>query len=256
MTLRPFLIHCLLLLLALPAVAQEPDEDELDWYEVEVIVFAHARGEYFSSETWSRQPLFPTLESAIDFDSDKEDESRDSRYREMGSPSEALEKDLERMERSSRYRVLASRHWRQPGLPLDEASPVRIHSSQELTPEPQAEGALPRFFAEEEETARDSDAPLPVIDGTITIERSRFLHIHADLVYRAWVNYQKAFPGKSGESEDANIELRLQNDEENGYIQHFGLQQQRKTRSKETQFLDHPMFGIIVHITPVEAKAR
>ena len=44
---------------------------ELRWYDVEVVVFAHARGEYINSETWPAEWPAVDTDQAIDFDSVK-----------------------------------------------------------------------------------------------------------------------------------------------------------------------------------------
>ena len=233
---------------ALPQAAQASG----DVYDVEVVVFKHARGEYFDSERWPSEPGFPSLESAIDF-SDSSDDAVDipRGYTQGSHVANQLSGIVDTLEQSSRYGVLSYQRWRQPGVSLEETHPIRIATAESFPPS--TAESLPQFFATEGEIEEAQQA-LRVLDGTITIERSRFLHIHADLSYRAPVEtYSIQSTGAQGEVNGSEKKQRLlQNPTENSYIQSFRLQQQRKTRSEEIQFLDHPLFGVIVLITPVE----
>lgn len=66
-----------------------------------------------------------------------------------------------------------------------------------------------------------------IIDGTVRLYRARYLHLSADLIL---------FP----EFDLSNL---------------FRLQQSRRMRSNELHYLDHPVFGILAQVTPVEDSA-
>jgi hypothetical protein len=63
----------------------------------------------------------------------------------------------------------------------------------------------------------DPDSP---VYGTVTVSRGRFLHVDVDLIYR---------------------------DGENKYR----FRSHRRMRSNEIHYMDHPMFGVLVVITPL-----
>ena len=94
---------------------------------------------------------------------------------------------------------------------------------------------------------------VPQLDGSINISLGRFLHIDTDLLYHAPV--EQVFTEKgSQQSGSAKLRLAQQNAGEAqifDQLQGFHLKAHRKTRSKQTQFIDHPLFGVIVRITPV-----
>ena len=95
---------------------------------------------------------------------------------------------------------------------------------------------------------------MPQLDGSITIELGRFLHIYTDLLYQAPVETIEIISATDPETEP-EISYRLATQgSESAHIQGFELKAHRKTRSKETQFIDHPMFGLIVRITPVQTS--
>lgn len=63
-----------------------------------------------------------------------------------------------------------------------------------------------------------------VVDGTVRVYRRRFLHVETDLIYRP---------------------------AEGGFVMTpFRLRESRRMRSRELHYIDHPMFGVLVQITP------
>lgn len=65
------------------------------------------------------------------------------------------------------------------------------------------------------------------LDGTVRFYMSRFLHLDVNLLFRP--------------------------DGENG-AQVYRLSEQRKVKSKETNYFDHPKFGVLVRITPLSGS--
>jgi hypothetical protein len=73
----------------------------------------------------------------------------------------------------------------------------------------------------------------PALDGAIRVSRSRFLHIDVDLLYRE--------PGAAGAGTTAEL---------------FRLQQTRRINSGEVHYFDHPVFGVLVKLTPYEPPGQ
>ncbi len=227
--------------------------DALRWYEVEVVAFAHARGEYLNSETWPTEWQQPDTEQAIDFVS-----ITDEQFSSLPA-SGALEGTARTIDKSSRYRLLAYQRWRQAGLPSGQTKAVRFGNQTYLTSSvPAGEDVLGNPITQVVE--------LPELDGTISIELRRFLHIYTDLLYYApieqvplasptnTISPAAAEPVAEPAAEPVTEQAARLAKEATAQtrLQGFRLQAHRKTRSKTTQFIDHPMFGLIVRITPVE----
>jgi hypothetical protein len=66
-------------------------------------------------------------------------------------------------------------------------------------------------------------APLPVLDGILRVYRLRYLHVDVDLVYHR-----------------------------SGVDTPFRFQTSRRMRSGELHYLDHPLFGLLILVTPLE----
>ncbi|MGE0080002.1 MAG: CsiV family protein [Thiohalomonadaceae bacterium] len=75
------------------------------------------------------------------------------------------------------------------------------------------------------------------VDGTLRVILSRYLHVEADLRYRRAEDV-----AADSESDIFQAPQPL-----------FRLKESRRMRSKEVHYLDHPLFGAVVLITPREA---
>lgn len=75
------------------------------------------------------------------------------------------------------------------------------------------------------------------IEGTLSVTLGRYLHVGADL----WVRSEPALP--DGGTGNAII---------NEIVGYARLVEQRRMRSNETHYLDHPQIGIVVRIEPLE----
>ena len=101
------------------------------------------------------------------------------------------------------------------------------------------------------------------LDGTITISRSRFLHVDTDLWYTEFTPLYQT--GDAPLATSANLlspELRNRYPEvadweaargQNLKIHSHQLKQSRRMRSSTLHFIDHPHFGILIRIERFEA---
>ena len=232
-----------LMTLALLSLCALGQAQELRWYDVEVIAFAHARGEYLNTETWPQQWPQPDTQSAINFT------TLNHSLFSQKKPQGALSGIAARVDKSSRYQLLNYKVWRQAGLAETKAKAVHIQS------EAQISSLVPQGLDEYGNPISEL-IEVPMLDGTIRISLGRFLHIHTDLVYTtALEDIQQ--PPETAVQADVAIQTTQRlapKGAQQNRLQGFVLKTQRKTRSKETQFIDHPMFGLIVRITPVKTS--
>ena len=117
----------------------------------------------------------------------------------------------QRLLRDGDYRPLAHGGWVQPALPPERAIPINL-------------------------------ALLGVVNptGAVRLHLSRFLHINANIAYRAPL--APPSPPSATPGEGALSELILP--------QRYALRAQRRVRSGEVHYLDHPAFGLLVLVTP------
>ncbi len=73
------------------------------------------------------------------------------------------------------------------------------------------------------------------LSGTLKLVLSRYLHINTDLIYRE--------PRTGDDSSGISTQPRYQA---------YNLKQSRRMRSRELHYLDHPLFGMAIMVTPYE----
>jgi len=197
-------------------------------YEVEVIIFEDLTGKYIDTEQWldmtQREPGQEYLPELPLEEEEPQPPAKITGYKINFQPGEntLLTDQVAKLLVHPEYKVHVHKVWKQPGLDKDIALPFEINSKEQLldplqylTEEPKAK-----------DSAEDEDA-LPVyesyIDGTVTLIMSRYLHFNTNLVlHRTVEETVEAYPIKGD----------------------------RRMRSRETHYMDHPLVGVIVIATP------
>jgi hypothetical protein len=180
---------------------------------------------------------------------------------------------VSRLKASSKYELLLHIGWRQPTDSTEKSLPVYVYNGMDdpslanavddlTTQSMQNSTAMPvsqnsRFMQQAGNSMMNRDNG-PVgpnyqrLYGTIRLSVSRYLHVEPDLHFRAPVIQQEYVleqPDSSFFSSSAELVERLI---ERKVILDFSLHESRRMRSKEVHYYDHPMFGMIVVVTPIK----
>ena len=133
------------------------------------------------------------------------------RFRVLHSDELEMRGALLRLQRDADYTPLAHGGWIQPAYPPELAIPVDISLLGTVNPV-----------------------------GTVQLHLSRFLHVTVDLVYRAppVPPPLQSAPITDGVLSELNLPLR------------YALRTQRRVRSAEVNYLDHPAIGLLVIVRP------
>ncbi|MDZ7748612.1 MAG: CsiV family protein [Halofilum sp. (in: g-proteobacteria)] len=105
---------------------------------------------------------------------------------------------------------------------------------------------------------RMHEARVYPLDGTIRLVVSRYLHVHTDLYYTTAVDWSEAAAsrtpadaGGDGTPRDASVPpALLARGPEGRDILSYPFVQQRRMRSGVLHYLDHPVVGMLVLVTP------
>lgn len=147
-------------------------------------------------------------------------------FQQLSGSDLALEKVARSLRRSSRYDMQLHSAWVQPLG--SEGTPILLQTGQ-----------------------RYDD--LYEIDGTITISRTRYLHVGTDLWFTEFTQRPSASIDLKVDAEiSQNYPDLVKHARQRGThvpIQSYRMQQSRRMRSGEMHFLDHPFFGLIVKFT-------
>jgi len=176
-----------------------------------------------------------------------------------------------RLDKSSAYRPLLHLAWIQPGYSSENARRVHLRNDNAAlgavsTVTGEVTEALPALG--EPANAPTLSSPVRVardrsksaIDGTLRVHRARYLHVQADLLYYRPLASDANAPMASADGistaalpnspDTALIEQLLAEDDATPRL--FRLSETRRMRSRELHYLDHPLFGALVEIWPIE----
>ena len=129
------------------------------------------------------------------------------------------------IQQSKHFQLLAHFGWTQPRLSENRALPIL------MTRDPLNEG-------------------LP--EGEIRLHVSRYLHINVDLAQSECVPTQQKTVPAGYQSSSTAADSRTYTGLTSECIEHtYQFKQHRKMRSKELHYLDNPVFGMLVYITPI-----
>ena len=200
-------------------------------YEVEVIIFEDTTGVYEWAETWT----------LLKDDADTPEPAEASRnnkkqFKPLSSDKYRLNSQAERLVKHPDYRVLVHTAWKQPGLDREQAFSVPVNSLQTSGIRQDAGG--------------DQAGGGTFVNGDITLIMSRYLHINAQLFYNRPVQ------------QDSQQSLSFTNQGQGissvstPQYETYPVKFERRMRSREIHYLDHPMVGMIVLATPFKIETK
>lgn len=202
----------ILALLCLPLPAGAAD------YAVELLVFSTLHRDD-GEERWPLPAQLPATEQSLNIG------EGGTQALDGGRSLQAIADSLRR---SNAYRPLLHWRWRQPGWERSQARQLHVQvpagSALPLTqPSALASKLQIQRLRGVSEPSAPGGAGLPLLDGTVSLARSRFLHLTVDLIYV-----------------DPHTGVPVQ------------LKESRRMRSNELHYLDHPRLGMLVQVTPLD----
>ena len=159
------------------AVAAE--SQGVNWYTVELIVFAHTDVSHLDDEVWLEDPGLPPIDEsvelvdaagiALDGEPAAGGISAPYAFQLVGPSHYRLSGVYGRLQSSPDYRPLLHIAWRQPGLSKRRARHAHVQGFVHDASASEGSSAGPRSRL--------------VIDGTVRLHFRRFIHLDADLLY-------------------------------------------------------------------------
>ena len=213
---RPLTVLALAVMLAVTFATPAAASDR--WFTVEIIVFGDLRNERLHAEHWPEDPGEPSLDDAVELTRSHEAGADDAaRAYRLAGPSElSLNAVRDRLRRSAHYRPFLHVGWRLPGLPRSAARPAHVS---------------PRLVDSGAGDAERVGGERPTVHGTVTVSLARYLQVEVDLLYSRPADGQAAAPDTAPTR--------------------FRLVSKRRMRSGELHYIDHPLFGVLILLTPL-----
>jgi hypothetical protein len=239
-----------LLLICCLGTAFAANEDKL--YQVDLIVFTHITKPALQSEYWPNVLLKPNLTNAIELNQVKEktintspdDNSNNqsainSLYVLLPDNMLGLTKKIDKLQNDKGYQVILHISWQQPIGNPKQAKWIHIYGGQayDETGQP-IQPAQP-----EDQTEQQIPQPTPAfwqLNGKIKIGKIKFFDIYTQF----YLTMPQSTVGKEVDTKPAGNFQPVP-------LQTFKLIQHQRTRANKLNYLDHPLFGALIKISPV-----
>lgn len=224
--------------------------DDMRYYDVEIVIIENLSEEQKGSENWPLQVNLIQDEKTVQLGqpalSEWLPEGADvkSSYQVL-SPSEyQLSSEIEKISESDTQRVIFHTMWRQPGLDKNLSLPVYFKS--EIPAPPVIEDAEKKFEPTTEQNPAATSVKAPsILEGILRVTLARYLHLEAELTL------SEKLPELTATENPFSI---LDNEAERDKVKKQGVihlkQKRRRIRSNELHYVDHPVLGILVRMTP------
>lgn len=217
-------IACLALTTTISYAASQANSEK--WYRVEVLVI-ESKDNSALAEEWPLDPGKPVLANAITLDN-----STTGNIALLNDNQLTLGRAKKRLQQN--YRLILHKGWRQTLSDKATAHNIRLMGGQNY-----AAGNI------------DNE-----VDGIIKLSTGRYMNVDADLVFH---KPMKLAPGNTVElgagSENqgtARFEIADQNwqNDPQARLQPFRLKESSRLKADEIHYIDHPLYGIIIVVSP------
>ncbi len=264
MTIRLISLLFIILLIAGPTYAQS-DEEEVRYYDVELIIFKNNGGPK------GKELILPVSSprkdtEILDLSSPASIEAAATKsYQVLSQDQLQLHDRVEKIGKSPYYDLLAHVGWRQPGLELEKTMPIwirggRIFGDEYVSIDNQMVNLTnnnPDEIANSESgiDTQIAISPTPLdetiyeMEGKITVALSRYLHTYTDLVLRRprfSLDEVLENPDQIQPPPDYSGNAHI--------LDNYRLKEHRRMRSKTLHYLDNPEFAMLILITRYETE--
>jgi len=238
------------------ALAQSiPDDIPEDFYRAELVILERLVDPVDVEERMAGKEVEPPVSSTTDLWVDGEDGSRSTDLQLVDTEELHLNQAIQRLERSGNYRVLASAGWYRSFPPDYDTGPMRVAIGDWLESAGQRE-----------------------IEGHISIERQRYLHVEINLNH--WqVDEAALAEARAATQADTTMPTETQTREDNtrgsdsNQVEQSTdsarapvsmetvapelltwIRETRRMRSGAIHFIDSPTIGVLVYFEPIEEE--
>lgn len=240
-----------------------PSHAESGNYRIEVLVFNH-----LNSQAEPR-----TLDEIRSF----------IEYPQLGEPMESpaimqldvmssiMQETMRRLRLSADFHPMLFASWEQSRI--DYHPPVRIHDEELIASQLHFPYDIAFVDLRELDIFEDYHAPYFRLDGTVQLQRTRFLHLNIDFEYRQDLLARHVVTDPSSMTREKNIVMGMagssQNDEPEQVDAEFpddvlapspgpalvhSLKQSRQIRTDQMQYFDSPFLSVLVRVTATSGQ--
>lgn len=212
-------IHSLLLLLITLFIYVYPTislSDNDSAYQVEMIVFSHITPSNLSEENLNEQNQYPNYFNQQPFQ-DKRASITATDQKAVRETQLLLRQEAMKLQKHAKYKILLHKGWKMTFL----------NGTQQL-----------RLFGGK--AYEENDLILHTFEGFVNIQKKRYFTVSLNSLFS--MPRPESFEGS------------LMTNELDSHLVHFHWTQKRRMRSNELNYLDFPLYGILIKIIPLHKK--
>ncbi|MGI9229830.1 MAG: CsiV family protein [Gammaproteobacteria bacterium] len=271
------LLCCLLVGLSVLCGIARPasaTEDEVSWYQLELIVFGYPEANY-DGEIWYENPGLPSRQDSIQLllqggDTDAAEPDSLIPYLALPPRYYRLAGIVRVLKKSADHQLLLHVVWQQPGLQARLTRAVHLDNALFIVPPEPPESSEPSEPSELSEppdtegivTEPIFQAPETIYDGTIRLRTARFIHIDLDFSF-----FPQQFIEKQQAAEKQQVAKRARrarrsatplppaNPGNRQYADYVRLTESRRIKLDEIHYFDHPLFGLILQVSRLPERS-
>lgn len=236
------------------------DDEPPELYQVELIVFAHEEPSAIDSERWPKNPEMPSLQGVTELlppasqsfigtldgepDAVKQD-APPAPYQALDSDNMLLNREATRLAKHKGYQVLVHTAWLQPLTNPSYARRIHIYGGQAYDDHGKKLN-INRDDAYNEDLLAAHLASAWQLNGTVKVGESKgYIDFQTNLTLNQ--------PTKANQAKtEQNTLTNNDADYDDLGLQSFRLVQSRRMKKDELHYIDHPLYGVIVKITPYD----
>ncbi len=206
------------------------------WYRVEVLVI-EAKDKSALAEEWPLNPGKPSLANAIDLN---QDATRD--FGLLNDNQLTLGRAKKRLQQN--YRLIMHKGWRQTLSDKDNAPKVHLIGGQNYSGN------------------NSTDSQHFEVEGVLKLSSGRYLNVDADLLFHkpmkiiSSANVELGIPDNTqGTARFVEVPSKSWQDDSSARLQTFRLKESSRLKIDELHYIDHPLYGIIIVVSPEKANS-
>ena len=223
--------------------------EDMRYYDIEVVIIENITKQARNAENWPLQVNLTLPEKTVKLGERVKKDwlpqgvDLKSSYKVLGKKSYQLSNEVKLISDSKTQRVIFHTAWRQPGLDKNQALPVYFKREVFAAPVIENENNNEGELTQNSETISSSS----ILEGLLRVTLARYLHLEAELTYKDQIPPASLSDNPFSVLDEGNQSSEVQKP---GVI-HL-KQKRRRIRSNELHYVDHPVLGILIRITPYE----
>lgn len=229
------------------------------WYQVELLIFENNDPKGLS-EHWPLEPDKPNYRNIAYLKRHKDNE-RDN-FQLLPRKEYKLTDAKQRLTRDG-HRMVFHRAWIQQIEADKQNKSLHLIGGKRYKIHEQPSDFSHGMTAQQNISGKATVRKQYEMDGIITLNRGRYLHVDADFVFHkpmqvikeasARGGYGSRLPQQNNKSKLAFVGNNTHwQDHPNSRLQPLRFHQTRRMKSNEVHYLDHPFYGILISIVPVK----